>query len=284
MRKSKDLNNISEKLNKETTLGKNDVVEFRLLNIHQVNGKPVIPQLVSIPPRETVYDPYDMEYKEIGLIQSILPDGTARVDEESTSFRKELFGRIVCSGSNAKDREVYARLYLSNYNASNLNRDETVEKIFEMVDPVARAKDTGDILSKKEEAFRAIREANAELIRSWAVIVNEDETEKLDLLRGKLMIFADENPGELLELIVSDDLSMMGVIRQADKENHIKYDGRNRTWSWVKSKKVICSVPTKQSDRYQGLLVYLKTHDLGPSVYDEIFSKIHPFLAKDKEK
>ena len=232
MKTSKDYNNISPELRKKLTLKPGEIKIFEVLGIRNNGAEKVIPALVKVPSRDTIYDKSKGEFVDIAHLKVAHPDSSGNYRFEPIWFTKRTNGMIACNGSNPRDREAYMFLALSNHNESNPDRGTHARALYREID------------IDKEATDKINKEQEIDNVRKWLFEASDASVKilgnKLSLtgyrvvseLKVAIMGIISKSPDAVSKLMTEVDAvgDMPLLIDRAVKSKIIKYDGRKHSW------------------------------------------------------
>lgn len=267
MKKVGVYNNVSDKLLKTAQLKKGEMAVFKLVRMRQkpwAPGQWYIPT-VNVPSTDVIYDPYDDEFKEIAFIKSIKPDGKFELQEiwvGPDSPRQP--GAIVLSGDNAKDRELYEYLFLSNY-WDRQDRDENKDLLLRLERPEEQAKEEREQRAKMIEAVVLAQKMKKSDLMAFMDAMGQDSAQSEDIMRDKAESMAVTDPEKFLKLANSNETKIKSVVRRAANMKQIRFDASVSAWKWTGNEEIILSVP-RGKDRHDFFVQFLTQHENGPAV------------------
>jgi len=179
-------------------------------------------------------------------------------------------GYFMLYGNNVEDSENWPALELSNKNASNPFRDQSVIPEFERVDEVKESK----IRSKKRnflyDSLDAIRNWTPEEMRIAAAGYNLPELDP-DALKDRLDELAEKDTESFYNAIDSIDNKVRAVINLAKSRNIISYSPHENKWFYVGGGGTIVLLERKEGvDEMAQFTNFLKNSPNGAAVQDNL--------------
>jgi hypothetical protein len=268
MIKTKEYNNVKT----PPQLKRNEVKVFQYLNVKadkQNPGKVVMPSVHMVPQVDRVYDKELDDYVDIASIASIGVGGKPSFN--TIQFTKQEKGLMPLRGNRTGDREIFQYLMLSNYNASNPDRDTSIVPLFKLVEPTKEAADSRKQRTLRRDAMNVAAELSAAEVRVFIAALNKDEKRDISILRDELEIMAEKDPQKFITLSKDKNKSIQATCKSAIDKKLIKFDKGNSTFSWVSTGETIVQVPRSSKSSYlQGFTNFVLSNKNGELVYEEI--------------
>jgi hypothetical protein len=268
MIKTKEYNNVGD----EPKLGRQEVKVFKYLGIKEDplnKGEIIMPSVAYVPDVDRVFDPTKDDYVDIANIASLGIGGKPVMSP--IAFEKRNQGKLLLRGDKTGDREVFQYLMLSNFNASNPNRDKSVNPLFELVEPAKKANDARKERSLRREAMNVAAELSASEVREFIASMNKDEKRDISILRDELENLAEKDPKQFISLSKDKNKSIQANIKKAIDSKIIKFDKTTNTFMWVSTGETIVQVPRSSKTSYlQGFTNFVLSNKNGEVVYEEI--------------
>jgi hypothetical protein len=230
-----NINNLPESL-KPKKLNKGEIVTYQLLNgIKNPDDKqrakiPVLyPQSTTIPSKDRIKNHETGEFVDIAIVDSFhaIP-GTNQFDvrPRKLAIPKYNHGVFICVEGSVVDEEIYEYCELTNYNASNPNRDKNVTPLFKRVDERVDSKDRNKKRSVKLEAMKYASDMSDGLVKDFAAAMNWNETIDIAILRDKVETFAETNPEEFQKVVENKggQSQIKATIKKAISSGKVNYD------------------------------------------------------------
>jgi hypothetical protein len=164
MIKTKEYNNVKT----PPQLKRNEVKVFQYLNVKpdkQNPGKVIMPSIHMIPEVDRVYDKESDDYIDIASIGSLGVGGKPVFN--TIQFTKKDRGLLALRGNKTGDREIYQYLMMSNYNASNPDRDTSVVPLYKLMEPKKEAADSRKQRTLRRDAMNVAAELSAAEVREF---------------------------------------------------------------------------------------------------------------------
>ena len=268
MIKTKEYNNVKT----PPMLKRDEVKVFQYLNVKndkQNPGKVVMPSIHMIPSIDRVYDKETDDYIDIASIGSIGIGGKPTMN--TIQFTKKDKGLMALRGSKTGDREIYQYLMLSNFNASNPDRDKSVNPLFKLVEPKKDATDARKLRNLRRDAMNVAAELSAAEVREFAASLNKDEKRDISILRDELEVMAEKDPTSFMTLSKDKNKSIQATCKSAIDKKVIRFDKASSTFIWVATGETIVQVPRSSKSSYlQGFTNFVLSNKNGELVYEEI--------------
>lgn len=268
MIKTKEYNNVKT----PPQLKRNEVKVFQYLNVKpdkQNPGKVVMPSIHMIPEVDRIYDKELDDYVDIASIQSLGVGGKPIFS--TIQFSKQEKGLMALRGSKTGDREIYQYLMLSNYNASNPDRDSSVVPLYKLMEPKKEAADSRKHRTLRRDAMNVAAELSAAEVREFIAALNKDEKRDISILRDELEIMAEKDPQQFITLSKDKNKSIQANCKSAIDKKVIRFDKATSTFLWVSTGETIVQVPRSSKSSYlQGFTNFVLSNKNGELVYEEI--------------
>lgn len=274
MKRTKLYNNLSPELIQSTKLKPGEKVVYRVYGIQRNPMDPTkwaIPSAKNVPPIDQIYDEKLGEYVDIAAVRTTDAEGNHTYHE--IFFYGNQGGMLVLVGGRAQDQEIHSYLSLCNYNASNSNRDNTKEPIFELVDENARSAKERNHRNLKREALNAAADLNAEEVRNYIAALGQDDTRSLDILRNELETLADTDPKSFMDLVSNKQASMKAILNRALAKSVILFDSEQSRFTWPNGEAILTVARTTGSEPVEELISYCVSSAKGEKVFQTIQSK-----------
>jgi hypothetical protein len=239
MKTSHDFNNISPELRKQFTLKRDEVKIFEILGIStDAEGKKLIPNMVSIPTRDTVYDSFLEEYVDIANLKTGYPNADGSYNFDKIWFTRRSNGMIALSGKSAKDRELYMYLAMSNHNESNDDRDPQARAFFRERSLEAEAKTEIEQAMEKQEIMSWLFKATDSQVKLLSRELGLSGYKTVAEIKVALMELINNNYNAVAPAITKVEKvgDMPELLDKALEAKVIKYDGRKHAWTYASEK------------------------------------------------
>lgn len=225
----------------------------------------------SIPVTDVIMDTETNEPVTIGYVEKVLPSG--KVKFGSIWFDTMSLCQIIVRAG-AKDHNLYNYLENSNYNKSNPNADQTIEKSFERVDSTTGVKEQRDKNGAMVKSLTAAMNMSDDEVLTFArnnkdkfrVRINMLPDGRVDYntIRNQIEHFAKNEPARFLgmSLTVPADTTVDGVmdiITEALKSEAIKFDSEARQYYNKIGRPVFSSSNGDSNKAKKELAVFLGT-------------------------
>ncbi len=268
MIKTKEYNNVGT----QPTLKRDEVKVFQWLKVKpdpQNKGRVIMPSIALVPNVDRVYDAKEDDYVDIANISTLGVGGKPVF--APIAFERKTKGRLLLKGSKTGDREVYQFLMMSNYNASNPNRDKSVTPLFELVEPNKKAEESRKSRTLRREAMNVAAELSAAEVREFVASLNKDEKRDISILRDELETLAEKDPKQFIAMSKDKNKSIQANVKLAMDKKIIAFDKESMTFNWVSTGEAIVQVPRSSKKSYlQGFTNFVLSNKNGDSVYEEI--------------
>lgn len=274
MKKTETLNNVSDSLLKKTKLKRDETVVYRVKAVYRNPVDPneiLIPAATNVPVIDQIWDEEKGEYVDIAAISRISKDGNHSYHD--IWFYGAFGGYMMLKGSVAADQEVHSYLMLSNYNASNPNRDTSKPEIYELVDESAKAQSETKMRNMRREALNAAADLSVDDLKNFTAALGRDDNRKADILRNELEAFADHDPKGFLELINNKQAAMKATINRALAKNVIRFSPEQSMFTWENGEAILTVARSTGSDAVDELISFCISSPKGEKVFQTIQSK-----------
>lgn len=274
MRKTEVYNNVSKILSDKIKLKPGETVIYKLCNLDKDPynpGKYLIPFIKAVPAVDQIWDEESGEYIPIAAVKSVNTNGEHIF--HPIHFQKSSSGYIVLNGGRAADQEVHAYMSLCNYNASNPNRDQSVEAIFELVDESKKSENERRTRNIRREALNIAADLTADEVRTYIASLGLDENQKLEILRNTLEEMADNDPQNFLDLVNNKQAIMKATINRALSKGIINFNSEKSSFTWPNGEIILVVARTTDGDHIEELVGYCVSNAKGEKVYQTIQSK-----------
>ena len=257
-------------------LGKKKTCAFRLYNSYNPITKEMkMVSAIRIPYRDLIVDEEGNEY-QLELVDKKQANGNPKYMD--LWITEQMGGILLLHGKKISDSRIFQYLSMSNYNASNPNRDSSVRPIVELVDEVEGAKTRRSLKAKKREAEMMAEEMTDAEVRQYFASSGGNAHRPMETLREMLEHEAGENPDLFLKKGHTRETEINGNLKLASDADIIVFDKEDNSWIWPQGD-VIC--PVKRGigvSRYGTLLEHVTMSESGQRVYDRIKAELK---AKD---
>jgi len=254
---------------KPAALKKGESATYRLLGVN-INpkdpSKTKVPCSQNVPVRDRIWDSNKNEFVDIAMIASIDSNGP---QYRTLWFEQQNMGTIVLQGGAVRDAEAYEFMELCNYNASNPNRDDSINALFFRVDPKQAAEKTRKERTTKRQALNLAAEMGAADIRNFVAMMGWDEKQELVVLRDKVEEYAESHPDEFVRRSKNKQNAIFALISRAKTARVITFDTQSNTWKWVDSGEQICTV-ARGTKREESLVAHLVESEHGGEVLNAL--------------
>lgn len=274
MKKTELYNDLSPELIKSTKLKPGEKVVYRITNIQRNPMDPskwALPSVKSVPAVDQIWDEQQQEYIDIAAVRNVNAQGKHTYHE--IYFYGNQGGTMVLHGGRAADQEIHSYLSLCNYNASNPNRDNTKEAIFELVDENARSEKERKNRNLKREALNAAYDLSTEEVKNYIAALGKDDTRPIAVLRNELETLADHDPKALLDLVNNKQATMKAVINRALAKGVIVFDSEGSRFNWPNGEAILTVARSTGSDAVEEMVSFCVSSAKGEKVYQTIQSK-----------
>lgn len=275
MKKTPLFNNVSQELLDSTKLKKGEQVVYKLYGIGPNPSDPSkmgFPSVKNIPPIDQIYDEHTGSFVDIAAIRSVTPNGDCVFHE--IYFYGAQSGVMLLNGSKGIDQEIHSYMMLSNYNASNKNRDTSKEPMYELVDENKTSEIERKTRNMKREALNTAADLTPDEVRTYIAALGQDDTRKIDLLRNDLESMADKDPKSFMELVNNKQAIMKAVINRALSKGVITFDAEQAKFGWPTGEAILTVSRTTGGEPVEELVSYCVSNQKGEKVYQTIQSKI----------
>lgn len=275
MKKTELYNDLSPELLKSTMLKRDQVVIYKLTGITKSpfseSGAEGYPSAKNVPPIDTIWDEKQQKYVDIAAVQSV--DASGNHIFHQIFFYGQQAGRIILRGGNASDQEIHSYLQLCNYNASNPDRDQTKEAIFEVVNEEAVAEKATRTRNKRREALNAAADLTTEEVRDIAAALGKDDSKPVAVLKNELEMLADEDPERFLDLLTNKQVTMKAVVNRALSKGIIVFNAEQSRYEWPNKEAILTVARSTGSDAVDELVSFFASSTKGEKVYQTINGK-----------
>lgn len=274
MKKTKQFNNLSDKLLKSTMLKPGERVTYRLYGIQKNPMDPsrlAIPASKNVPVIDQIWDDGKQEYVDIAAVKSVDSEGNHNFHE--IFFYGNQAGHMTLFGGRAIDQEIHSYLTLCNHNASNPNRDTTKEIVFELVDEGAKAEKESKKRNMKREALNAAADLDQEDVKNFIAALGKDDSRPVAVLRNELEELADTDPASFLDLIGNKQAVMKATINRGISKGVIVFNEEQSRFEWPNKEAILTVARATGSDAVDELISFCVSSAKGEKVYQTIQSK-----------
>jgi hypothetical protein len=230
MKKVGTWNNLPDDMKVEP-IKKGTTVLYRLINYSVDNTDPtkpnrkVWPKAIKIPTLDRIINPKTNDIVGIGVVNSVDRDNNPSIDTFWVRGM-ENDGFFLLSGDSIKDQYYHWYFSLCNFNRSNLNRDTSIEALFELVDAPGDAKKELKKFDIELEALNFVRDMNSQDLKTFAASMSWNEKEDADILRNMAKDLARRDPVAFNKMISNKDVELKAYIKRAKDSGAIVYDQR----------------------------------------------------------
>ena len=160
---------------------------------------------------------------------------------------------------------------LSNYNASNPNRDTSVVPLFKLVEAKKEAAESRKQRNLRRDAMNVAAELSAAEVREFIASLNKDQNRDISILRDELEVLAEKDPQQFISLSKDKNKSIQANCKKAIDQKVIKFDKATSSFIWVSTGETIVQVPRSSKSSYlQGFTNFVLSNKNGELVYEEI--------------
>lgn len=278
MLRFKNLNNISEKLEKDIPkLEKGQEVVFQMLNGHPNNDNdrgerernPILYGKTQLSTKLRIKDPYTNSTVEIGAPMAVEGDIVTSYRPFLAGLDDGVFkGKFSLFGGNSIHEELFEVFWLSPEREGSPCADSRIKPVFKIVNNREESQKTIskiDTLRKALDVLKAMEEAD---YRDFAASQNWGETDLADI-QAKVGDFAKSNPDKFLTIKDDPDTKIKSTLKRALDKNIITYDAI--TGDVLTGDSVIMRVAKDKKPEYlSAIAVWIKSAKNGKQVLDGI--------------
>lgn len=209
-------------------------VAFRLVNLKDDEdnpGKTLYPAYrnISFKDHVKIVSPEgETEYIYIAYITGTQADGAANVGRDIAwgAFNQ---GTMILDPSRAKDRLKFNYLYLSNFNASNPNRDTNVDPVYELVNSEEKARLSREQRKVSREAIIIAAGLSDEQTSDIFSVVDSRNPKSVTIEEQHDVVeqYAEDHPENFMKVYKSRTTQMISLIDEAIKAKVIQNDKKN---------------------------------------------------------
>lgn len=282
MLKFKNLNNISEQLEKSIPEMPNEVV-FQMLNgIQNMDFDPAEkekrPMLYGKTQLDTyikITDPFTKKQVAIGAPMEVDGDIVKSYRPFLAGLNTDIFnGKFSLSSSSSIDRELYEVFWLSPQRDGSPCEDSRVPKLFRIID---YKEDSKKQLSKIETLRSALEllkevEKSEESIREIAVSQNINETDP-DSIKTKVAQFASSFPDKFLQVAKDPKTKTKSVIKKAFDAGILSYEHTTRLVS-LNGNELFTLSKDDMKDVNSAVVNWIDTARNGKSIFEGITKQL----------
>ncbi len=214
------------------TLKPSDKVVYELVNIRKDALDPekkrfAVPLIKEIPVRDRVL--VDGEYIDIAFIETFTTGGKPVFGRIRFGSDKDIesTGKLVIRGGTATAQRMYEFMEMTNWNASNPNRNPNIPAIFKRVNYAEKLKEKRTERQYLTDALVKSREMSLQTVKEIAIALNYKD-EDMDLLRNRIEEYAQLEPRKFIALCENKDTAIMAVFDEAVKKGLMKVDQQAR--------------------------------------------------------
>ena len=224
---------------------------YRILNVRpdpDNAGKFLMPAAYQIRSTDVVYDKTKGDFVTIAAIERIDNDGNPVF--LNIVFTSSNLGYLFLNGSNPVHQKIYQFVELSNFNASNKDRNDSEnEAIFYRVDNKKEAIEERTLRKLIVKAVNTALELDDKRAKEVAMALGID-AETIEEIRNQLEDFSEENPEEFIEIVESASLGLETMIKEAIKKGVIKNDVNAQVFAWAETGKELMKYKKAPNKNY----------------------------------
>lgn len=286
----KNLNNISQKLRESIPPMEGEVV-FQMLNGHKNNDmdrterekEPILYGKTQIPTYAKIKDPFANDGKGatvyIGVPQSFDVNGNA------ISFKPFLAGmhdgkfngKFSLMKGKIEDEELYEVFWLLNENASNPNRDKTVQPLFKIVNYKEDVKTTFSQIDILRSALDKLKAMSDEEYIQFANSQNYSETNP-DFIKKQVSDYAKTYPDKFLDIIKDPNTEIKAKIKEALVKGIMTFDAKTKDVA-VNGNKIM-TIHDGAEDYLSSIALWIKSAKNGQNVYEGVLKQLKMDLVE----
>lgn len=242
---------------------------------------------MQIPCRDRIKDPFTGKVHDIGIVEEYDIQS-----KEPTKFRffmpgwgdQHFRGTFELVGGIVEDEELLEYLWLSNLNDSNPNRSDRMHSMFRPIDVVADSKKIKSAANKRRDALILVTEMDLRSMKSVASALNFPDFQDDEVLRGKVIEWADENPDDFLELYANPATMIKADIRRAIDKSILVYDPAGNRMLWAKGNAIIATFDRVEGvDHLQQMADWCQTAKNGAEVLKTVRKKLKESILEPEE-
>lgn len=251
----------------------NERAVYRVINIKEDPdnyGKFIIPTALQIPSTDIIYDKVKDDFVTIACIERVGDKGEANF--ANIVFTSQTMGYIFLNGNNSLHQKMYQFMELCNYNASNKERNNESEILFQRIDAKKDAINERELRRKIYDAVSKALMLDDKQAKDVANSLGFSGG-SLDEIRNYLEDYATDNPEEFLTLVERASLSSESMLREAVKAGFIRNNINASRFEWADTKTEIYKykkVPNK--NYFKELAEYLEANN--PDVLEAISTRL----------
>lgn len=242
---------------------------------------------VQIPCKDRIKDPFTKKVHDIGIVEEYDIQS-----KEPTKFKffmpgqgdQHFSGQFELIGGVVEDEEMLEYLFLSNYNESNPNRSDKVHPMFRPIDEIANSGKIKRAANKRRDALILVTEMDMVNIKNVASALNFPDFPDDEILRSKVIEWADENPEDFLELYADPTTMVKADIKRGIDKGILIYDPAGNRMLWAKGNAVIATFDRVEgADHLQQMADWCITAKNGGDVLKTIRKKIKETILQPEE-
>lgn len=179
--------------------------------------------------------------------------------------------KFTLSGNSIEDQEFYQFFIMSNYNASNPNRDQSIEPLFEVIDLGKELQARSSKRSKLLEALKKAENMHDGEAQMLVAAMNQNPNQDMAIIRDIVSTYAQNNPEEFLSRYGDPLMQKLAAVKQAEAAGVIKFDPLKFGYIWGQSGEFIAQLDNDgEKTPIQAFVDWMNTKATGEIVYSDI--------------
>jgi hypothetical protein len=269
MKKVKDWNDVPKAELKKLAINKHSRITFQLtgMPLDETTRIPTPPRVRAIPSQDRVQ--IGDEFYSIGYIDRVNADGSPVFG--NITFTSSENGMKALNPKSAKHAELIEYLLLSNYNASNPNRDTSVAPMYKVLDATADAKAENDTIDELTEALVLAKTMKVAELKAFGASRSWDLKQGTEVLKNRVKKFAKNNPRGFLAAADPKNVHIRAVLSKAETDGIISFNRQVNGFVYKDSGDIITTFArSKNFDQYTAFAAWMNEDDAAGPVFAEL--------------
>lgn len=283
MNKFKNLNNISEELEKQIPkLENGQEVVFQMLNGHINNdmdmaeraANPILYGKTQLATKCTIKDPFSKKIVDIGVPQAVDRDTVVTFRAFLTGMNQDQFsGKFSLIGGKIQDEELFEILWLSPEREGSPCQDANIQPIFKIVNPKEETEKSLTKVDTLRKALNTLKDMSDEQLTEFAA--SKNISGDIDHIKTEVSKLAKSAPEKFLAANEDPNKEIKANIKKALDKNVITLDLVTRKVSVGTSELFTMKKDdVAQGDYLTAIAVWINSSANGKKVYEGILKEM----------
>jgi hypothetical protein len=281
MNKFKNLNNISEELEKQIPkLENGQEVVFQMLNGHINNDmdrdererNPILYGKTQLATKITIKDPYSKKIVDVGVPQAVDRDTVVSFKPFLTGMHQGIFtGKFSLMGGKIQDEEIFEVLWLSPEREGSPCQDSNIQPIFKIVEPRKESQKTLSKVETLRKALNVLNDMSEDQLAEFAASKNIGGD--ADFIKMKVGELAKSEPEKFLVANEDPNKEIKANLKKAIDKDVLKIDLVTKKVSTGNS--ILFTMKQEEGvDELTAIASWINTAANGKKVYEGILKQL----------